>query len=117
MPEVTLRLIHRRLVMARLALALLPWLLLAICNHVAAIRKLAVPELDEQDLPFYLDKPAHHGDAHLYLFSSLSLISRRRAAAGFELPGGLTSGIIPLLSLKIHLPVDVSFPIDGYVNA
>jgi hypothetical protein len=107
-----LRSIHRRSVKACLALALLPWLLLAIGKQAAAISKLAVPELDEQDLPFYLDKPAQHDDAHFYLFSSLSLISRRRAAAVFELSEGPTGGIIPLLGLKIHLPVDVSFPTE-----
>jgi hypothetical protein len=92
-----------------LILALLTWLLLAIDNQAAAISKLGVPELDEQDLPFYLDKPAHHDDPHLYLFSSLALISRRREAAAFELSDSPTSGTAPLLSLKVHLPVDSSF--------
>lgn len=109
-----MRSIHRRSVKACLALALLPWLLLAIGKQAAAISKFAVPELDEQDLPFYLDKPVQDDDAHFYLFSSLSLISRRRAAAVFELSGGPTSGIIPLLGLKIHPPVDVSFPTEFF---
>jgi hypothetical protein len=88
---------------------LLAWLLLAIGNRAAAISKLGVPELDEQDLPFYLEKPAHQDDHHLYLFSSLALISRRRAAAAFELSDSPTSGIAPLLRLEVHPPVEASF--------
>jgi hypothetical protein len=92
-----------------LMLALLAWLLLAIGNRAAAISKLGVPDLDEQDLPSYLEKPAHHDDHHLYLFSSLALISRRRAAAAFELSDSPTSGIAPLLRLEVHPPVEASF--------
>jgi hypothetical protein len=97
-----------------LILALLAWLLLAIGNRAAAISKLGVPELDEQDLPFYLDKPAKHDDAHLYLFSSLSLISRQRAAAVFELSSSPTSGIAPLLSLEVHPAVDTPFQTEFF---
>jgi hypothetical protein len=100
---------HHCFVKERVALALLSWLLLAIGNRAAAISKLAVPELAEQDLPFYLNKPAHHDDAHFYLFSSLSLLSRRRASAVFELSSSPTSGITPLLSLEIHPPIDTVF--------
>ena len=97
-----------------LALALLPWLLLAIGKEAAAISKTAGLELDEQDLPFYLNQSLEHDDVHVYLFSSLTLISRRRTAAVFELSGGLTSGIIPLLNLKIHPPVDALFPTEFF---
>jgi hypothetical protein len=83
-------------------------------NRAAAISMLAVPELDEQDLPFYLEKSAHHDDPHLYLFSSLSLISRRRAAAVFELSSGPISGITPLLGLEIHPPIDMSFQTEFF---
>ena len=69
-----------------------------------------MPALDEQDLPFYLDKPTPHDNSHFYLFSSLALISRRRASAVFELSGGPQPRTDPLLGLKIHPPIDVSFP-------
>jgi hypothetical protein len=78
-------------------------------SPVAAISKLDVPKLDAQDLPFYLDKREHHDDAHLYLFSSLSLISRQRSTAVFDLSSNPASGITPLLRLGIHPPLDVSF--------
>jgi hypothetical protein len=97
-----------------LALALLPWLLLGIGEEAAAISKTARLELDEQDLPFYLHQSVQHDDAHVYLFSSLTLISRRRAAAVFELSGGPASGIIPLLNLKIHPPLDALFPTEFF---
>jgi hypothetical protein len=85
-------------------------LLLAMTSSVAAISKLDVPALDEQDLPFYLDKYEHDDDAHVYLYSSLSLISRQRSTAVFELSSSPASGITPLLRLGIHPQLDVSFP-------
>ena len=66
-----------------------------------------MPLLDEQDLPFYLDKLVQADNAHLYLFSSLSLVSRRGAAATSELSGAPARGITPLLSLAIHPSMDV----------
>ena len=92
-----------------LSLALLLGLHLTIGNQAAAISKLAVPELDEHDLPFYLDKPLHDDNTHLYLFSSLPLISRQRASASFQLANGPSRGITPLLDLEVHPPVDVSW--------
>ena len=105
-----MRSLPRQLSIVCLALALLPLLLLAIGKQATAISKSAVPALDEQDLPFYLDKPAPYDNTHLYLFSSLSLISRRRAAAVFEISGGPTSELTPVLGLKIHPSMDVPFP-------
>jgi hypothetical protein len=105
---------HPRSVKAWLALTLLSWLLLVIGNRAAAISKLAVPDLDDQDLPFYLDKPEHHDDPQFYLFSSLSLISRRRATAVFELSSGPSSGITPILGLEIYPPGDMSFQTEFF---
>ena len=102
--------IARRLTKVCLTLALQLLLPLALGQQATAISKLAGPALDEQDLPFYLDKPAPHDNSHFYLFSSLSLISRRRASAVFELSGGPTIGLTALLGLRIHPPIDVSFP-------
>jgi hypothetical protein len=81
---------------------------LAIGGQAFAISKLAVPELDERDLPFYLDKPMHYDDTNLHLFSSLPLISRRRATAVFDFLRGPANGITSLLRLPIYPPVDVS---------
>ena len=91
-------------------MAMLSWLLLPIGHQAAAISTLAVPELDEHDLPFYLDKPSHDDNTQLYLFSSLPLISRQQAAAVFTLAAGPARGITPLLHLEVHPPVEVSRP-------
>jgi hypothetical protein len=86
-------------------LGILSWLPLAISDLALGVSKLALPQLDEQDLPFYLDKLVNADNDHLYLFSSLSLISRRKGCATFELSGAPAHGTTPLLSLDIHPPV------------
>jgi len=86
---------------------ILCWILLAISDQAFGISKLGVPQLDEQDLAFYLDKPVQTDNAHLYLFSSLSLISRHSGPVTYQLSIAPARGITPLLSLSIHPQMEV----------
>jgi hypothetical protein len=85
-----------------LKVGVLWWILLATSDQALGISKSGVPQLDEQDLSYYLDKPTQADNAHIHLFSSLSLISRDRALVSYELSVAPARGITPLLSLDIH---------------
>lgn len=64
--------------------------------------KRGFPQLDEQDLPFYLHAQEPGSDPYIYLFSTLSLISRRRDTIVFNISRSRHTLALPLIALEIY---------------
>lgn len=64
--------------------------------------KRGFPQLDEKDLPFYLHTQEPGSDPYIYLFSTLSLISRRRDTIVFNISRARHTLTLPLIALEIY---------------
>jgi len=64
--------------------------------------KRGFPQLDEQDLPFYLHTQEPGSDPYIYLFSTLSLISRHRNTVAFNIARSRHTSALPLIALEIY---------------
>ena len=86
---------------------LLLFLVLLAVDIASAGSKHGFAPLDERDLSFYLQKQEKENDPYLYLFSTLSLISRRKDTAVFTIAKSPSTYATPLVVMEIYPELDM----------